>query len=588
MQKDSALVGCEEHTIVDFEVSELHIDCSDAEYVPIRQYSGKAVYELHYSGVRFSLWKDVMSGPIFDAMLNATRTVPNRGVWVGGKLRPWRECVEEADRAGRMLQGAGIGPGHIIATQLASGWDALVLFAAASRIGASVMPIHMSLGHHESAALLKHSMPQLFVTQRTHRGKDRTNVIGQTVAGAHDLQRIVLEEVDSVAVADSQIVRALTCLSNLQREVPASDLPVPGLLLVSSGTTSHQPKICIHSEELLLRNDRATAESSGYGADETFLAAGQLSHAFGLLAMHLALVTAGSLGLVPAWEPELFSESMFASKASVVLAAPAHLHDLLNNFNPEADGPLVPPGLKEIRTGGAPVSSDLSEAVTRATKTKVVVQWGMTEIGVGMFSGTTEASGHDIRDCGRPIPGCSARVVSDNGLPVTPGAVGLLQIQTPFVTRGYLGAAGATIRCDATSDGWLWTGDLAMESSGTFRIVGRADDRINRGGLKFMASELESHLDAMPELSYKAVLPVDDERLGQRAVLVATTTAEGVDVDLATVTTYLSQKGVARYKHPEELVLLESMPLTASGKVAKGQLALRLRNNLLLQGKGIS
>ena len=111
-----------------------------------------------------------------------------------------------------------------------------------------------------------------------------------------------------------------------------------------------------------------------------------------------------------------------------------------------------------------------------------------------------------------------------------------------------------------------------MDSAGNVTLSGRVKDVINRGGVKYNPQEVEMLIERLPGVMQCAIAPIPDERLGERAccyvVLGPDTT-----LSLEDITGYLLDQGLAKYKLPERLEVLDAMPLTATRKVIKSRLA---------------
>jgi non-ribosomal peptide synthetase component E (peptide arylation enzyme) len=129
-------------------------------------------------------------------------------------------------------------------------------------------------------------------------------------------------------------------------------------------------------------------------------------------------------------------------------------------------------------------------------------------------------------------------------------------------------------RTAATFDqeGWVRSGDLVTaDESGYVTVVGRRKEIIIRGGINIAPREIEELLVGFEEVAQAAVIGLPDERLGERMcaclVLVA-----GATLDLETAVARLKGMGLATYKLPERLEILESLPTTASGKIQKHEL----------------
>ncbi|GAA3289196.1 hypothetical protein GCM10020295_00510 [Streptomyces cinereospinus] len=195
----------------------------------------------------------------------------------------------------------------------------------------------------------------------------------------------------------------------------------------------------------------------------------------------------------------------------------------------------------------------------------------MTEIGAGTYTRPGDPP-EATSTIGRPMSGAEVRVVDREGTPVEPGTTGELQYRSPYMFHGYHAAPELT-RAALTGDGWLRSGDLAaLGPDGSVGYRGRSDELINRGGLKFNALEVEELLKDLPQLAQHAVLGRPDPRLGQRSCLVASLREGATGLTLSEVTAHLSAKGLATYKLPEQLVIVDALPTTVTGKIARSRL----------------
>ena len=121
-------------------------------------------------------------------------------------------------------------------------------------------------------------------------------------------------------------------------------------------------------------------------------------------------------------------------------------------------------------------------------------------------------------------------------------------------------------------DGWVRSGDIArIDVAGHLTMVGRRKEILIRGGLNIAPREIEELIVAFPEVERVAVVGVPDERLGER-MAACVTLVEGASLDLPTVVERLLGVGLARFKLPEQLVVLDALPTTASGKIQKHEI----------------
>jgi non-ribosomal peptide synthetase component E (peptide arylation enzyme) len=129
-------------------------------------------------------------------------------------------------------------------------------------------------------------------------------------------------------------------------------------------------------------------------------------------------------------------------------------------------------------------------------------------------------------------------------------------------------------RTDATfdADGWVRSGDLvSIDDDGYLTVVGRKKEIIIRGGMNIAPREIEELLVAFAEVQRVAVVGLPDERLGERMCACVVLEA-GASLDLATVVERLEATGLATFKFPQRLEVLDALPTTASGKVQKHEI----------------
>jgi non-ribosomal peptide synthetase component E (peptide arylation enzyme) len=195
----------------------------------------------------------------------------------------------------------------------------------------------------------------------------------------------------------------------------------------------------------------------------------------------------------------------------------------------------------------------------------------MSEVGAGTFTRPDDPSEAASNSIGRPVTGAEVRIVNEKMHDVASGKTGDLLYRSTSMFCGYLNDEQLTH--DAiTTDGWLRTGDLAsFNADGTVAFEGRRTELINRGGLKFSAVEVESLLVDLVPLNQFAIIARPDERLGERSALVASL-RPGYSITLVEITAHLAAKGLAKYKWPEELLLLNELPATPTGKIARVRL----------------
>ena len=209
---------------------------------------------------------------------------------------------------------------------------------------------------------------------------------------------------------------------------------------------------------------------------------------------------------------------------------------------------------------------------------------GFVQENFGMSEGTLfyvrRNDPEDVRleTVGTPVsPDDEVRLTDEDGREVPDGEVGELTVRGPYTLRGYYRAAEYNAR-QFTPDGFYRSGDLMRRHpSGAYLVEGRIKDLINRGGEKISAEEVENLILAHPSVRNVACIPLPDPVLGER-MCACVIPREGKTLTLEELTAFLAELGMAKFKQPERLVLMDDFPLSAFGKVSKKALVERLQS----------
>jgi non-ribosomal peptide synthetase component E (peptide arylation enzyme) len=162
---------------------------------------------------------------------------------------------------------------------------------------------------------------------------------------------------------------------------------------------------------------------------------------------------------------------------------------------------------------------------------------------------------------GAATPGTELRVADER-----------LQVRGISLFKGYLKNERAT-REAFTADGWFETGDTAeLSPAGHLRFTGRVKEIINRGGVKYSPLDVEAIIDRMPGVARAAIVPYPDPVLGERACVFVQPAPGAARPALEAIVRELDRAGVAKFKWPERLELIEAMPITPTQKVMRGRL----------------
>jgi 2,3-dihydroxybenzoate-AMP ligase len=224
-----------------------------------------------------------------------------------------------------------------------------------------------------------------------------------------------------------------------------------------------------------------------------------------------------------------------------------------------------------IMCGGAKLSEEVARRVEPEFGVQLSQSFGMGE-GLVVSNPADVDRTTSVRYQGRPASAADEiRVVDDEGNDVPPGVPGHLLTRGPSVIRGYYRNPEQNALA-FTTDGFYRTGDIVeRDQRGFIRVVGRSKDQINRGGEKIAPEELENALLAHRGVHNASVIGIDDEVLGERvkAYLIPRSPDSAADLTLGKLRQFLRDKGLATFKLPDVVEVVDEFPYTAVGKVSK-------------------
>lgn len=503
---------------------------------------------------------------------------PNKEALLG--LPPERVTYRELERAvegtASALAAAGIGKDDIVIVQLPNCWELAMLYLAIARAGAVITPVPMQWRASEVGYVAGHTGAKAMVTVESFHGFGH-------MAMAREIQ---------AATASLKLLLGYPEIREMARTPPDPGLArvrVEGndvfTLCWTSGTEA-QSKGCPLSHNNW-RCQAAMASSPGIGPGDTLLTAGPLVN-MGALGTVFApwLVNGGTLVLHHPFEPLLLLQQMMEEKVRYTLLVPAVVNLILKH--PAAKG-IDLSGLKAITVGSAPPSLWALQEFEKRWNVPMGNIWGMNE-GTGIVSAVK-----DVPDIHRRVdqfprygaPGYTwsvpmtrflrTKVVDAAGNRLEePDAVGELLYRGPNVMPGYFRRPDLNERA-FDAEGYFRTGDLFQVKGPQYmKFFDRVKDIIIRGGNNISAQEVENLLVGHPAVQEVAAVGMRDEDLGER-VCVFAVPKPGERLTLEGIVDFMKKAGVAAYKLPERLEVLETMPRNPVGKTLKAQLRAELR-----------
>lgn len=451
-----------------------------------------------------------------------------------------------------VLRDRGIGVGDRVALQLPNVPYFPVIYWAAMRLGAIVVPMNPLLKADEIAYHLDDSGAKV-------------------IFGWHDFARDC-EAGAAGAGAEAILVKPgefeewlLGAGAEPVPEIVERGDDDPAVIIYTSGTTG-RPKgaVLTHS------NLRAGAETAKdlVEADENTVSVATLPlfHVFGLNAiLNTAAVSRGLISLVPRFDPEKVLQVIERDRATTFAGVPTMYAALLHH---PRRGDFDVSGLDICVSGGAAMPVEVLRGFDDAFGTTILEGYGLSE-STGMGSFNTVDRERKPGSIGGPVGGTGMKVVDDDGNEMPQGEPGEIVMNGPFVMKEYWNRPEET--ASALKDGWLRTGDIAtVDADGYFFIIDRKKELIIRGGYNVYPREVEEVLYQHPAVLEAAVIGVPHADLGED-VGAAVVLKPGAEATEDEIREFVRSK-VAAYKYPRSIWFLDDLPKGSTGKILKREI----------------
>jgi long-chain acyl-CoA synthetase len=453
----------------------------------------------------------------------------------GDRRVTWSELDAAVDEAAQGYAAAGLVPGYRVVLLMANSIEFVTSYLGILRAGLVAVPLNTGLTNPEIGTVVAHSGARLAVTDAD-----------------------LADKVEGLRTVRPGELRGHAPLT------PQTDPETLAVLLYTAGT-SGDPRAAMLSHRALAANVKNLAElgEDRMGPDDVVLGVLPLFHAFGLNAV---------LGWAIATGAAVILDRRFES---------AHTVDLIRQYG-VTRLPLAPPALhallarddlkdalqtvKVVLTGASTLDRGLADRFEQATGLFVHQGYGLTEASPGVTTtlGEDEPKPGSV---GRPLPNIDLRIADERGEDVEGDDPGEILVRGGNLFSGYWpdGVDGPD------DEGWYRTGDVGyLDADGDLFLVDRLRELIIVSGFNVFPSEVEEVLLQAPGVREAAVIGVPSEETGE-AVKAFVVPRTGAAVDPDQVREYAASR-LARFKSPVELEVVDHLPHSVTGKVAKGRL----------------
>ena len=502
---------------------------------------------------------------------NADRTPHEDAVIFRDSRLTHLELFDRVNALAAALTEAGIGEGDIVALLLGNRPEFLESALAVNRVGAAFLPLNVRLAEPEIEYIVGHAGAAAIVTEPGFAVP--VAAVGSRLASPWTVLTVGKAEDAGLPGIDYESFLG----AHRGARVPAAEVRESDLhrLMYSSGTTAHPKGVPITYGNFYWKTIGHVAEFGISAADRTLMA-GPMYHvgAFDLPGIS-TWWAGGSLLILPRFDvPDLLA-TIARDRPTNVWLAPAMVNATLNAIaqSPEL-GELSTASVRFITGGGEKMPLPLIERLLAAfPSARFADAYGLTETVSGDTFNDQAHTLSKIGSVGKPVVNLDVKILGPDDAPAEPGAQGEILLRGPKVVSGYWRNPEATAAA-FTADGWFRTGDIGhLDKDGYLYIDDRKKDMIVSGGENVASSEVERVLYEHDAVLEAAVVAMPDERWGEvpRAFIVLKPGAEASGVTPEALIAHCRAR-LAGFKTPKEIVIIDTLPRTPSGKVLKREL----------------
>ena len=509
---------------------------------------------------------------------DSARHHPERAAVVLGPQRlSYAQVNAAANQVAGLLRSRGVQPGDKVALTCPNLPYFPIVYYGILKAGAVVVPLNVLLKGREIAYHLRDSDAKAYFcfqgTPELPMGTE--GLAGFTeAAGAEHFFLITADP-----AAPSPIEGAETLGSALAGQSPVFETVQraetdPAVILYTSGTTGQAKGAELSHSNLVLNALTCNRLFGTPPATDTHLLVLPLFHSFGsTVNMNAGFATAATLVLLPRFEAKAAVQLLQSENVTFFAGVPTMYWGLLNALSEAGDSVDVERIAANMRiavSGGSSLPVEIIKAVQERFGVTILEGYGLSETSpVATFSDP----GSDPRpgSIGIPIWGVEVKLIDPEWNSIdNPDEIGEIAIRGHNIMLGYYGRPEAT--AEVIRDGWFRTGDLARrDSDGFYYIVDRAKDMIIRGGFNVYPREVEEVLLTHEAVSLAAVIGVPHDSHGEevKAFVILKPGASATEDEIVA----WGKEQMASYKYPRIVRIVESLPMTATGKLLKRELS---------------
>lgn len=446
------------------------------------------------------------------------------------------ELYEEADNLRKQLQDLGIREGMGIGMMAANGRNFIIGLFAAVGTGATVMPMSPQLKRSEIDDILEEAKLHAIIDDRS------------SIQPLDTIETVIPLKIGAFRFAFTGISPA---------ESFAAFVDQPAFIRFTSGTTGRSKGVLVSHQTVL---NRIIAANNGLqlGPSDTVIWVLPMAYHF-----IVSIILYVKFGAAIAVARDFLAKNIIGIcnryNGTLLYASPVQVRLLAND-----NGIDQLPTLKKVISTSAGIGIDVCHSFKKRFNIDVSQAYGIIEIGIPILNYVKSAEHPEA--VGYAVAGYTVDVLDEAHQPLPDGSTGVLGIKGPGMFDAYL--SPPTLQEAVLKNGYFLTADFASKSpDGLIKIEGRSKSVINISGLKVFPEEVEAVLEHIPGIKQARISSSPHPLLGQ-IIEGEIVVEEGAAIDIESVLTYC-RKRLSAFKAPQRLKIVESLPMTGSGKLKR-------------------
>lgn len=475
--------------------------------------------------------------PVYEILKEAALKWPDTpAVYDDYGMISFQQLFKEAEELRLQLMNLGVKKGMGIGVMAANGRNFIIGIFAAVGTGAAVMPMSPQLKTAEIDEILEQAKLHAIIDDRSSTQP--------------------LENIETVIPMQQGAFRF--AFTNVDVSVKfAPFVKQPAFIRFTSGTTGKSKGVIVSHQSVI---ERVVAANNGLqlGPGDTVIWVLPMAYHF-MVSVILYVKFGAAIAVAKDFLAKNIIEITNQHKGTLLYASPVQIRLLANDTG---SGQMQ--SLKKVISTSAAIALDVCIAFKKRYNIAVSQAYGIIEIGLPILNYAKSTQHPEA--VGYAQPGYTVDILDENNNPLPDGQIGNLGIKGPGMFDAYL--LPPTLSKDVLKNGYFLTADYASKTSdGLIKVEGRSKSVINISGLKVFPEEVEAVLEMIPEIKQARVGSSPHPLLGQ-IIEAEVVLEEGKTIDVEDVLTYC-KKRLSAFKAPQRLKIVESLPMTGSGKLQR-------------------